>query len=169
MYQDSQKPEDAKQKHSRQRRSNLKQTYFSRKAQADFHEAHCVLWPGIRPPAPLPTLDGKSDARGKMPEKTVGTSHLIATLLWMLTAVSKRSASCRRAFYFLKELVNLLAVEGLRDTQWHAVQTCGVDGDGTVGGVHMLGYSWHALRQVSGAMATAPCISPAVVATCSLG
>ena len=135
IYADSQKEDDTP---AADRRRFLKKKYFQRKVQEEVQAYHHRIWPGIVLPASLPTKDAKGDGVGKMPERTVGTSALVATLAWLLGNPAKRNASSARAHHFLKDVIVLAARGGwnivLRDMQHFQVHDTTVALDGTIQG-----------------------------------
>ncbi|CAE7219854.1 unnamed protein product [Symbiodinium sp. CCMP2456] len=120
------------------RRKNLKQAFYSQSQQGQVQEWHRKIWPGVPLPRPLP-YKVRAGQLGCLPERTVHTSVLIASLGWMLHDPGKRASTVGQAASVLTELVTMLCrleqqTLVLWDMQRLTPVQCMLNRDGTFNG-----------------------------------
>ncbi|CAE7256581.1 unnamed protein product [Symbiodinium microadriaticum] len=94
------------------RRKSLKKAFFREQMQDEISECHHTLWPGMVPEQLLPVKTGKGELAGRMPERTIGTGVVIASLFWAVSNAQKRGSTVSRAHAILKDLCRMLACDG---------------------------------------------------------
>ena len=121
------------------RRKNLKKAFYSQNQARQVLEWHRKIWPGMPLPQPLPYKLRKGQL-GCLPERTVHTSVLIASLAWMMYDPDKRGSTVMQAAHVLKELACSLCrlheqqTFVLWDMQWLRPVQVALNRDGTFRG-----------------------------------
>ena len=127
------------------RRKSLKKAFFREQMQDEISECHHTLWPGMVPEQLLPVKTGKGELAGRMPERTIGTGVVIASLFWAVSNAQKRGSTVSRAHAILKDLCRMLACDGnwqvvISDLQHFAPRQCVVASDGCIRGECLWGH-----------------------------